>query len=215
MKATLRFRFARGLLRILLGAVFRVRVEGLDRLPAAGPYLVACNHLNWVDPFILIGWLPASPPLHFLGKRSAIYNRALKRWIIRFIGGVIPVESGDLEHLSAAIADVLGRGGLVGIFPEGGVGPTEGRLQALRHGIAHFSLRNHAPVVAAGLAGTSELWRGKEIRLRVGQTVSPDSTGSVEASMAAVEAALGAALPAIQPPGSGPRPWPWLTHLLR
>ena len=96
------------------------------------------------------------------------------------MGGVIPVESGDLEHLSAAIADVLGRGGLVGIFPEGGVGPTEGRLQGLRHGIAHFCLRNHAPVVAAGLAGTSELWRGKEIRLRVGETVSPDVSGVSE-----------------------------------
>jgi len=215
VKAPLRFRFARGLLRLLLGAVFRVRVEGLERLPLTGRYLVACNHLNWVDPFVLIGWLPASPRLHFLGKRSAIYNRPIKRWVLRFMGGVIPVESGDLEHLSAAVADVLGRSGAVGIFPEGGIGATEGLLQPLRHGIVHFSARNQAPVVAVGLAGTSELWRGKEIRLRVGKTLQPDGSWSVEASLAAVEAALNDALPPSLPPGPGPRPWPWLTHLLR
>jgi hypothetical protein len=73
------------------------------------------------------------------------------------MGGVIAVEGGDVEHLSAAVAEVLQRGGVVGVFPEGGVGPTEGRLQPLRHGIAHFSVRNRAPVVVAGIAGTSEL----------------------------------------------------------
>jgi 1-acyl-sn-glycerol-3-phosphate acyltransferase len=211
----LRFRFARRLLRLLLGTVFSVRAEGLERLPTGVPYLVACNHLSWVDPFILIGWLPPSPRLHFLGKRSAIYNRPLKRWVLRFMGGVIPVEGGDLEHLSAAVADALRRGGAVGVFPEGGIGPTEGRLQPLRHGIAHFSARSQAPVVAVGIAGTGELWRGKELRLRVGMTVSPDGSGSVEAFLAAVETALTEAVPPSQPPSPGPRPWPWLTHLLR
>ena len=153
MKAPLRFRFARRLLRLLLGSVFRVRAEGLERLPHAGPYLVACNHLSWVDPFILIGWLPASPRLHFLGRRSAIYNRPIKRWVLRFMGGVIPVESGDLEHLSAAVAEVLARRGVVGIFPEGGTGPEEGRLQPLRHGIAHFSARNQVMAWALQRSG--------------------------------------------------------------
>ena len=215
MRASFRFRFARRLLRLLLGSVFHVRAEGLERLPHAGPYLVACNHLSWVDPFILIGWLPASPRLHFLGRRSAIYNRPIKRWVLRFMGGVIPVESGDLEHLSAAVAEVLARRGVVGIFPEGGIGPEEGRLQPLRHGIAHFSARNQAPVVAAGLAGTRELWRGKEIRLCVGRTIPPDATGAVDPLVGAVEAGMEEALPPLGPPTPGPRPWPWLTHLLR
>jgi 1-acyl-sn-glycerol-3-phosphate acyltransferase len=215
VKAPLRFRFARWLLRVLVGTVFSVRTEGLELLPGTGPYLVACNHLSWLDPFVLIGWLPASPRLHFLGKRSAIYNRALKRWTLRFMGGVIPVDSGDVEHLSAAVAQVLQRGGVVGVFPEGGVGPTEGVVQPLRHGIAHFSVRNQAPVVVAGLAGTKELWRGKEVRLRVGRTVWPDGSAGAEATLAAIETALRDALPPFQQPTPGPRPWPWLTNLLR
>lgn len=214
MRAPLRFRVARRLLRVLLGLVFRVTVEGLGRLPADGPYLLACNHLSWVDPFILIGWLPHSPRLHFLGRRSAVYNRAFKRWVLRFVGGVIPVETGNLEGLNAAAGEVLSRKGVVAIFPEGGVGPAEGRLQPLRRGVAYFSVHSRAPVVVAGLAGTKELWRGKEIRVRIGQTLSPDAAGSQDELLEDLGLALSEAIPPITE-YHGPRPWPWLTDLLR
>ena len=88
-------------------------------------------------------------------------------------------------------------------------------MLGLRRGIAHFSSRSQAPVVAAGLAGTSELWRGKEIRLKVGETIPPAGSGSIDASMEAVERAIREALPPVPSPGLAPRPWPWLTHLLR
>jgi 1-acyl-sn-glycerol-3-phosphate acyltransferase len=211
LSASLRFRAARGLLRLLLGSVFRVRVEGAERLPD-GPYLLACNHLSWIDPFLLLGWLPASPRVHFLGRRSAIYNRQWKRWVLDFMGGVIPVESGELRHLGEAVGGVLARGGVVAIFPEGGVGPAEGALQRLRHGVGHFAANAGAPVVAVGLAGTRELWRGKPIAVRVGATVRP--AGALATDMAAIEAAMRAAMPPYAEP-DGARPWPWLTTLLR
>ena len=211
MRAPLRFRAARALLRLLLGAVFRVHVEGLEKLPA-GPHLLAANHLSWVDPFLLLGWLPAGPRIHFLGRRSAIYNRRWKRWVLALMGGVIPVESGELRQLERAVRDVLTRGGVVAIFPEGGVGGAEGRLQRLRQGVAHFATTGGAPVVAIGLAGTHELWRGKRIAIGVGRTVAP--TGVVADDMAAIEAAMRAALPPYREP-DGARPWPWLTTLLR
>lgn len=211
MRAPLRFRIARALLRLLLGSVFRVRVEGVSRLPP-GPYILACNHLSWVDPFLLLGWFPASPRVHFLGRRSSIYNKPWKRWTLRFMGGVIPVESGEIHQLSEAVSGVLEQDGVVAIFPEGGVGTTEGVLQRLRLGVGHFAADSSAPVVTVGLAGTRELWRGKRIDIRVGDTVRP--SGSLADDMASVEAALRDALPPyLEVPGS--RPWPWLTTLLR
>jgi 1-acyl-sn-glycerol-3-phosphate acyltransferase len=211
MRAPLRFLAARALLRLLLGSVLRVRFEGIERLPS-GPCLLACNHLSWVDPFLLLGWLPASPRVHFLGRRSAIYNRRWKQWVLRFMGGVIPVESGELAHVSEAVRGVLVRGGVVAIFPEGGVGDAEGSLLRLRHGVAHFAAESGVPVATAGLAGTHELWRGKPVTVRVGATVR--STGTVAGDMAAIEAGIRAALPPYREP-AGARPWPWLTTLMR
>jgi 1-acyl-sn-glycerol-3-phosphate acyltransferase len=209
--APLRFRLARWLLRAILASILRVRVEGLERLPA-GPYVLAWNHLSWVDPFLLIGWLPASPRLHLLGRRSAINNRWWKRRVLAFMGGVIPVESGELRDLAESVGRTLALGGAVAIFPEGAIGGQEGALQPLRRGVAHFAAQAGAPVVAAGLAGTLRLWRGKEVCLRVGATVRPSA--DVAETMAAVEAAMRAALPAYEE-GPGRRPWPWLTTLLR
>lgn len=211
MKAPLRFRAVRALLRLLLGAVLNVQVEGSKLVPLGG-YLLACNHLNWVDPFLLIAWLPAEPRLHFLGRRSAVYNRPWKRWILAFIGGVIPVEPGELRQVSEAVGRVLGLGGAVAVFPEGGVGSAEGALQPLRKGVAHFAADNGVAVVAVGLAGTHDLWRGKRIRMRVGAVVQP--SGALDDDMTAIEAAMLAALPPYTDPG-GRRPWPWMTTLLR
>src|SRR5260370_16747730 len=118
MKATLRFRAARSMLRCLQFLVFRVQVEGLQRLPGEPPYILACNHLGWYDPFLLIACLPASPRIHFLGRRSAIENRALKRWMLRFLGGVIPAEGGDLEHLSTPLPRTLPPAAAVALFPQ-------------------------------------------------------------------------------------------------
>lgn len=212
MRAPLRFRVARQLLRLILGSLFRVELRGADRLPGRRPYVLASNHLSWVDPFLLLGWLPPSPRIHFLGRRSAIYNRSWKRWVLQFIGGVIPVESGDIDHLSLAVGQVLARGGVVAIFPEGRTGPAEGSLQELRHGVAHFAAGGHVPVVALGMAGTLQLWRGKRIVLEVGSTL--EATGDVGRDMAAIEVALREALPPYTEP-TGRRPWAWLTTLLK
>jgi 1-acyl-sn-glycerol-3-phosphate acyltransferase len=208
----LRFRLARFLLRLILSSLFRVRLEGADRLPARTPCLLACNHLSWVDPFLLLAWLPASPRIHFLGRRSAIYNRTWKRWLLQFMGGVIPVESGDVEHLSQAVGGTLARGGVVAIFPEGRTGPAEGQLQGLRHGVAHFAARSRAPVVPVGVAGTLELWRGKSLSIRVGKPLQLG--GDLGHDMAAVDESMREALPPYRNPG-GERPWAWLTTLLR
>jgi 1-acyl-sn-glycerol-3-phosphate acyltransferase len=210
-RAPLRFRVARGVLRLLLRAVFRVRIEGLERLPS-GPFVLACNHLSWVDPFLLLAWLPASPRVHFLGRRKAIYNRWWKRLVLDYMGGIIPVDSGEVRHLSVAVRGVLRQGGVTAIFPEGAVGPAEGMLQPLRRGVAHFAAESAVPVVAIGIAGTSELWRGKSIVLRVGATVHP--TGSLDRDMAEIEGAMRAALPPYLA-AEGARPWPWLTTFLR
>ena len=199
------------MLRLLLSAVFRVRAEGLERLPP-GPYVLASNHLSWVDPFLLLAWLPASPRVHFLGRRGAINNRWWKRLVLDYMGGIIPVDSGEIRHLSVAVRGVLQQGAVAAIFPEGKVGSTEGVLQPLRRGVAHFAAESSVPVVVVGLAGTAELWRGKSIVLRVGAVVHP--TGSLDRDMGEIDGAMRAAMPPYLAEGTR-RPWPWLTTLLR
>jgi 1-acyl-sn-glycerol-3-phosphate acyltransferase len=212
MRTPRRFRAARLLLRWILGRLFQVELVGLANV-GGGPYLLSCNHLSWVDPFLLLAWLPVAPRVHMLGSRKAIYNRRFKRWVLDFMGGVIPVDHGQPDKIGEAVAFVLEAGGAVALFPEGGIGPIEGQLLPLRHGIVHFAQNGRFPTLPAGISGSRDLWRGKPIRIAVGPALALDSH-DLAASVARLEAAMRELLPGYQDP-PGPRRWRWLTHLLR
>lgn len=98
----------------------RLRVEGLELVPAEGPLLVVPNHDSQWDP-ILVG-LAIKPRrrLRFLARASL--------WRIPLLGpilyglGQIPIrrgtgDSGALEQAVAALAD----GEAICVFPEGGL----------------------------------------------------------------------------------------------
>jgi 1-acyl-sn-glycerol-3-phosphate acyltransferase len=79
--------------RAVLFGVFRFRIqaEGRDLLPA-GPYLlVAAAHRGWMDPFVVLHALPTEPRAWFLGSGPSTFTGPLREWLIRRIGGLLPV----------------------------------------------------------------------------------------------------------------------------
>jgi len=96
----------------------RLRVEGLDAIPATGPILVVPNHDSQWDPVIL--GLAAKP------KRRLRYLAMVELWKIPGLGLIldamrqIPVMrgTGDARALDNAVA-ALQAGHAVAIFPEG------------------------------------------------------------------------------------------------
>ena len=96
----------------------RMRVEGLEHLPAEGPVLVAPNHDSQMDP-VVIG-LAAKP------RRRLRYLAQAELWKIPglgwFLDGMrqIPIRrgTGDSKALDSAV-DALKAGDAVAVFPEG------------------------------------------------------------------------------------------------
>ena len=139
-------RAAAGLLRL----VFRVRVTGLEHLPASGPVLIAGNHTGFLDGPVVFVLLPR--PSAFLVK-SELYDSAFRR-VLEF-AHQIPVRRGTPDRTALRRAlDVLRAGGVLGVFPEGTRG--EGRLESVQHGIGYLALRAGCPVVPVVCVGTAE-----------------------------------------------------------
>lgn len=84
-------RLRRFVLRSLLHALFRIRVEHLERLPNESAILAA-NHLNSIDPLLLLAELPAQPYYYVFGDGRALYNKWWKRQILSFAGGIVPLD---------------------------------------------------------------------------------------------------------------------------
>jgi 1-acyl-sn-glycerol-3-phosphate acyltransferase len=171
-QASLFYRATRLLARAILFGVLRFRIEtaGQEHLPRSGGYLlIAAAHRGWMDPFVVIHALPVEPRAWFLGSGPSTFTSRWREWLIRRIGGLLPVWRGGLgieRHVNAARA-VLGNGGVFAQMPEGTVSGPVGTIGPFRHGAAVIALRTGAPIVPLAMAGTEELYVGKRMASRV------------------------------------------------
>ncbi|HEY8346385.1 MAG TPA: lysophospholipid acyltransferase family protein [Symbiobacteriaceae bacterium] len=216
-RSNLFFRTLRQVGRLLFRLVFSIKVEGLDRLPRGGSYILVCNHLSTFDPLLLLVCLPPDPRIHFLAAAEhTVRGSAFVRWIIRHAGGVIPVDRQTRRGNLMAVAQgmkVLRSGGILGIFPEGKRGKVEGQLQPLKEGAARLAVKTGCPILVTGISGTSELYWRRRICLRIGPLLTPEPGESPEALQARLEAAMAATIPPVLP-GQPKRKWmTWLSRL--
>ncbi|MFF0669757.1 lysophospholipid acyltransferase family protein [Streptomyces tendae] len=147
------------LLGPLLRVVFRPRIEGLDHVPGSGAAIVAGNHLSFSDHFLMPAVLKRR--ITFLAKAEYFTGPGIKGRLTAFFfrsAGQIPVDRSGKEAGQAAIREglgVLGRGELLGIYPEG-TRSHDGRLYKGKVGVAVMALRAGAPVVPCAMIGTFE-----------------------------------------------------------
>lgn len=144
--------------RIFARCLARIRIEGLDDLPASGPAIIAINHVSNADALIVAAWfLPVlGRPVHWLAKQEALDWPLLGAFIAA--NGAFGIRRGaaDLEAFRAA-RQVLDAGHVLGLFPEGTRSP-DGTLQPAKDGATLLALRTGAPIVPVGIAGTDRFW---------------------------------------------------------
>jgi hypothetical protein len=177
----------RFLIWLLIHSIYRVRVTGMDRIPAAGPVIVASNHVSFVDPLILGGMIRR--PVRFV-MHYRIYNIPLLKFIFR-TGKAIPIagrseDPAILENAYRRMHEVLAAGDVLGIFPEGRI-TADGEIAGFRSGVEKMVSERPVPVVPIALCHLwgslfsrrdplhkrrpNKLWA--RIEMRVGAAIQP------------------------------------------
>jgi 1-acyl-sn-glycerol-3-phosphate acyltransferase len=151
-------RALRGPVRTLLCRWFDLTVEGLEHLPARGPYIVAANHHNYLDGVVLGSALPV--PIGFLVMPRVYRATPLHPLLHDYVGSIpIGLARPDPGAMRRAL-HALESGRVIGIFPEGPFSVC-GRLEPGLPGVALLALRSGAPVVPAGIQGTYQALTGR------------------------------------------------------
>jgi 1-acyl-sn-glycerol-3-phosphate acyltransferase len=146
-------RLLRGPIRAGLDRWFDFAIDGFERLPSSGPYILAANHHNYLDGVVLSVAIPQ--PISFLVMPRVWRATPLHPVFHRHIRSIpISLERPDIAALRQALT-ALEAGQIVGIFPEGPFS-VRGRLEAGLHGVALLALRSGVPVVPAAIRGTYE-----------------------------------------------------------
>jgi 1-acyl-sn-glycerol-3-phosphate acyltransferase len=164
----------RRFVRWLVPKIFRVTVSGLENLPTP-PYIIAANHQAWFDAAFIIPFFPESPVIYTMAKRETVFNRGWKQRILPLIG-VFPISpsQGQLDEAGLrTVYQILARGGVVLMFPEGRY--SRGRaLRPLKVGIGHFALQAGVPICPVAVRGTDVLRPFSRVDVSIGPPVQPN-----------------------------------------
>ena len=151
---------SRLILRPLFLLVFRPRVTGRENVPRTGPFIIASNHLSFIDSMAIPLMSPRK--VGYLAKAEYFRRPGIKGWFTKtwFTAlGALPVERqthrAAQEALDTAMS-VLRAGGGFGIYPEG-TRSRDGRLARGKTGVAWLALTADCPVVPVGITGTDRI----------------------------------------------------------
>jgi 1-acyl-sn-glycerol-3-phosphate acyltransferase len=144
----------------LLKTVFRPWVTGLENIPKTGGVILASNHLSVIDSVILP--LVIERRIYFLAKSDYFVGKDLKGWLIKhfLLGtGMLPIDRSGGKASEASLntgLDVLAKGDVLGIYPEGTRSP-DAKLYRGRTGVARMILEAHVPVVPVAMIDTEKV----------------------------------------------------------
>lgn len=149
-------------LRTILPLLYRVDVQGLDRVPKSGASILMMNHMAFMDPVL------CTAIVRHRWVVSMAKAETMEGWFSRLIvdlWGNFPIRRGEIDRqaLANAIA-LLKHGNLLLIAPEGTRNPDTG-LQTPRDGMAYLVHKANATIIPTAVVGASD-WRRRWMRLR-------------------------------------------------
>ena len=158
-------RFYRAMLYMIADAahtVLRVRVhtEGLEKIPADGRVMLVCNHLDNVDPVIIMHQVKRKQTLAFIAKREVASMFVVGKFMHKILCQRVNREN-DREALKTilrCIEIIKEDKASIAVFPEGGI-KGGNVLHPFRHGVFKIALRTQVPIVVCTLWGTQDIIR--------------------------------------------------------
>lgn len=194
---------------------FGLRVEGVERIPRSGAFVVVANHCSNLDPPML-GWATGHQVgriVHFMAKIE------MRTWpVIGWLAtqsGVYFVRRGEGDRAAQRFSlDALADGRPIALFPEG-TRSRDGRMRAFKDGAAYLAMRSGAPVLPVGIGGSHRMFPGRSrlphrtrVTVRIGEpfALSDGPMGRVDREvLAEATARLSAAVADLLPPEQRPR----------
>lgn len=166
------------LARSALSVLTDLEIEGEENFPKSGPLVMVGNHFSFIDPVAFISIAPW--PIEFVGGALTPHAPKIVRWLPK-LWGYLPVYRGTGSTYALKEAqNILNRGGVLGIFPEGGSWAQI--LRPARPGAALLTAQTSAPLLPVGLIGLPNVFpqlrkfRRAKVKIQIGKPFGPFET---------------------------------------
>ena len=176
------YRIMRAIANFLLHLISRREYVGLENIPTAPPYIMVTNHLAVFDSPLVLTICPHTTRAFAAAKhkRNPVYAPLMT------IMGSVWVRRGAVDRRALQEAlDVLKRGEVLGVAPEGTRARGTYALQKGKIGAAYLATRADVPIVPLGITGTEKIkhnlprLRRTDVRVVVGEPFRLPESGLV------------------------------------
>lgn len=148
------YNFSKTISFLILKFFFHLRITGKENLPQKGGFILASNHVSYLDPVVLGAACPRQ--LNYMARDDLFYHPWFSRLISSLGAFELKRDSADISALKEAMKRLHQGKGLL-LFPEGT------RLSADRSGsdfikvhagVGFLAAKLQVPVVPAFIKGT-------------------------------------------------------------
>ncbi|GAI85497.1 unnamed protein product, partial [marine sediment metagenome] len=102
---------------VIFKLFFRLRVIGGENIPKKGSFIIVANHSSLLDPVIL--GISVKPKIIFVAA-AYLFEISWLGYLLRKANSIPVQGENDISSLKQALK-ILQQGGVLGIFPEGGI----------------------------------------------------------------------------------------------
>ena len=158
----------------------RMHTKGLEQLPKDGRFLLVCNHINDLDPVVLLAHFKKSQ-LAFISKRE---NASM--FIVGKIMHKIQCQRINRENDKEALRTIINCIKLIqedkasiGVFPEGYTS-KDGLLHPFRSGVFKIAQKANVPIVVCTVQNTNKVFhnikslKATDIHLHLLKVLQPE-----------------------------------------
>ncbi|HEY0169871.1 MAG TPA: lysophospholipid acyltransferase family protein [Pyrinomonadaceae bacterium] len=142
-------------------ALWRIRFDGVEQLPAEGGLIIAANHQSYFDPF----WVGSRVrrPVRFLAWDEALKWPLVGRMMEMLGAWPIVLDRGSPTAYRRSM-QWLRSGGALMIFPEGERAFADGEVGRFKAGAVRLALEADVPILPVTISGGERVWpRGQTV----------------------------------------------------
>lgn len=136
--------------------IYPWEINGSDKLPEKGRYIICSNHISNMDPIFLI--ISQRRKIYFMAKSELFKNKIFAKFLSKM--GAFPVQrkKGDTKAINRSF-EILESNDVLGIFIEG-TRSKNGEFLRPKSGVSVIAYKTNSPVIPVCITPN----RGKNVR---------------------------------------------------
>ena len=127
---------------------YRVKVFGAENIPAHGSAVLCANHVCYKDLIVLGSSIKRKA--RWLAK-AELFKNPIIGWILTKLGGFPVKRGGNDKGAVKTVYDLLSKGEIVGIFPEGTRVKDKANRPKEKRGFVSFAVKAKVPIIPVSL----------------------------------------------------------------